>query len=42
MLPALPGLNVVSIGGPTPSRLLLPVLPGSDACAAIGAPPSCS
>ena len=42
MLPALPGLNVVSIGGATPSRLLLPVLPGSDACAAIGAAPGCS
>ena len=23
-------------GGATPSRLLLPVLPGSDACAALG------
>jgi predicted acyl esterase len=42
MLPALPGLNAVSLGGATPSRLLLPVLPGSDACSAIGAGPSCS
>ncbi len=38
MLP-LPGLNLVSIGGSTPSRLLLPVLPGSDSLAAIGAAP---
>jgi hypothetical protein len=29
MLPT-PGVNVVSVGGDTPSRLLLPVLPGSD------------
>ncbi len=27
MLPALPGLNIVSVGGSTKSRLLLPVLP---------------
>src|SRR3546814_14585735 len=32
-----PNLNLVSVGGDTPSRLLLPVLPGSDACAAFGA-----
>ena len=32
-----PDLNIVSIGGNTPSRLLLPMLPGSDLCAAIGA-----
>jgi uncharacterized protein len=30
------GVNAVSIGGATPSRLLLPVLPGSDALAAAG------
>lgn len=34
-LPA-PNLNLVSIGGDTPSRLQVPVLPGSDACRAIG------
>ncbi|AXQ30336.1 CocE/NonD family hydrolase [Solimonas sp. K1W22B-7] len=34
-LPA-PNLNFVSIGGDTPSRLQLPVLPGSDACRAMG------
>lgn len=34
MLPT-PGLNLVSIGGATPSRLLLPVLPDSDLAAAI-------
>ena len=33
-----PSLNLVSVGGDTPSRLMLPVLPGSDACAALGAP----
>ncbi|QHS10566.1 CocE/NonD family hydrolase [Sinimarinibacterium sp. NLF-5-8] len=34
----MPGvLNTLSLGGDTPSRLLLPVLPGSDLCAAIGA-----
>ena len=38
MLPA-PGLNLVSIGGATPSRLLLQVLPGSDAIAAMAAAP---
>lgn len=38
VLPA-PNLNLVSIGGDTPSRLLLPVLPGSDAHAAIAAGP---
>jgi predicted acyl esterase len=33
-----PGLiNSVSVGSETPSRLLLPVLPGHDLCAAIGA-----
>lgn len=33
-----PGLiNTLALGGDTPSRLLLPVLPGSDLCAAIGA-----
>jgi len=35
MLPS-PDLNLVSIGGNTPSRLLLPVLPGNDLCGAIG------
>ncbi|MGH7804416.1 MAG: CocE/NonD family hydrolase C-terminal non-catalytic domain-containing protein, partial [Candidatus Binatia bacterium] len=34
VLPA-PSVNLVSIGGNTPSRLLLPVLPGSDLHAAI-------
>jgi len=38
MLPA-PGVNLVSIGGATPSRLLLPVLPDSDLHAAMGAAP---
>ncbi len=33
-----PSLNFVSLGGDTPSRLQVPVLPGSDACAAIGQP----
>jgi predicted acyl esterase len=33
-----PNLNFVSIGGDTPSRLQVPVLPGSDVCAAIGQP----
>lgn len=37
MLPSPGVLNLLSVGGETPSRLLLPVLPGSDACAAIGA-----
>jgi predicted acyl esterase len=37
MLPAI-GLNLVSIGGGTASRLLLPVLPGSDIYKAMGAP----
>jgi uncharacterized protein len=36
MLPAI-GLNLVSIGGGTASRLLLPVLPGSDVYKAMGA-----
>jgi predicted acyl esterase len=36
MLPT-PGVNLVSIGGATPSRLLLPVLPDSDLHAAMGA-----
>ncbi|HWY24010.1 MAG TPA: CocE/NonD family hydrolase C-terminal non-catalytic domain-containing protein, partial [Nevskia sp.] len=36
MLPQV-GVNLVSIGGATPSRLLLPVLPGSDALAAMNA-----
>ncbi|MES2490887.1 MAG: CocE/NonD family hydrolase [Pseudomonadota bacterium] len=35
MLPA-PGVNLVSIGGATPSRLLLPVLPDSDVYDAMG------
>jgi predicted acyl esterase len=30
-----PDLNVVSVGGDTPSRLLLPILPGSDLATAI-------
>ncbi|HSW15262.1 MAG TPA: CocE/NonD family hydrolase, partial [Solimonas sp.] len=34
-LPA-PNLNIISIGGDTPSRLQVPVLPGSDACRAMG------
>jgi hypothetical protein len=33
------GLNFVSIGGATPSRLLLPVLPGGDVYAAAGLQP---
>ena len=33
-----PSLNLVSAGGVTPSRLQLPVLPGSDVCRAMGAP----
>ncbi len=36
MTPA-PGVNLVAVGGATPSRLLLPVLPGNDLCAALGA-----
>ncbi|MGH8461023.1 MAG: CocE/NonD family hydrolase [Stenotrophobium sp.] len=39
MLPSPGLLNLVSIGGATPSRLLLPVLPGSDALAAMGENP---
>jgi putative CocE/NonD family hydrolase len=35
MTPA-PGVNLVSIGGATPSRLLLPVLPDSDLYSAMG------
>lgn len=35
MLPA-PNVNLVAIGGDTPARLRLPVLPGDDLCAAIG------
>ena len=35
-LPALPALNSVRVGGDQPSRLLLPVLPGSDLQAALG------
>ncbi|HZR35353.1 MAG TPA: CocE/NonD family hydrolase [Nevskia sp.] len=31
----LPGVNLVSIGGATPSRLLLPVAPGGDLAAAL-------
>ncbi len=31
-----PGVNLVSVGGATPSRLLLPQLPGSDFCTALG------
>lgn len=38
MVPA-PNLNLVSVGGDTPSRLLLPVLPGSDAHGAVAVPP---
>jgi putative CocE/NonD family hydrolase len=38
MLPT-PGVNLVSVGGATPSRLLLPVLPGSDALTSIGGSP---
>lgn len=36
---SVPGVNFVSIGGATPSRLLLPVAPGSDLRAAIAATP---
>jgi predicted acyl esterase len=36
-----PNLNFVSIGGDTPSRLQLPVAPGSDLCAALGASDTC-
>lgn len=32
-----PSLNLASVGGETPSRLNLPVLPGQDLCAALGA-----
>lgn len=32
-----PGINLVSIGGDAPARLLLPLPPGNDLCAAIGA-----
>lgn len=38
MLPE-PGVNFVSIGGATPSRLLLPVLPGNDLYVAAGLQP---
>ena len=31
-----PNLNPVCIGGDTPSRLQLPVLPGCDTCSAAG------
>jgi len=37
MLPSIPGINLAYAGGAMPSRLLLPVLPGSDAIAAMGA-----
>lgn len=37
MLPEV-GVNLVSLGGATPSRLLLPVLPGSDIAAAMTQP----
>jgi putative CocE/NonD family hydrolase len=36
MMPSIPGINLAHAGGATPSRLLLPVLPGSDAIAAMG------
>jgi len=42
MAPPAPGVNTITIGGITQSRLLLPVLPGSDVCAAIGGGPGCS
>jgi predicted acyl esterase len=35
-LPGLPALNSVRVGGPNASRLLFPVLPGSDLTAALG------
>ena len=35
-LPSLPALNTVRTGGPDASRLLVPVLPGSDLRAALG------
>lgn len=40
MLPA-PSLNLVSVGGANASRLLLPVLPGSDLCAAMASESTC-
>lgn len=36
-LPSVPSLNSVSVGGPDGSRLLLPVLPGSDLVSALSA-----
>lgn len=33
-----PNLNLLSVGGDTPSRLQVPVLPGGDLCRAIGSP----
>jgi hypothetical protein len=40
MLPS-PGVNLVAIGGATPSRLLVPTMPGSNLCRAIGAASDC-
>lgn len=39
-MPSLPALNLVRVGGAQPSRLLLPVLPGSDLRAALPATPA--
>ncbi len=38
-LPGAPALNSVAVGGPNGSRLLFPVLPGSDLTAALGVKP---
>jgi hypothetical protein len=42
MLAPPPGIDFVSMGRATPTRLLLPVLPGSDACAAAALGDRCS
>ncbi|MGH2953434.1 MAG: CocE/NonD family hydrolase [Solirubrobacterales bacterium] len=38
-LPSVPAINSIVVGGPAGARLQLPVLPGSDLCAALGVPP---
>jgi predicted acyl esterase len=37
--PSVPALNSIVVGGGSGARLQLPVLPGSDLCAALGAAP---
>ncbi|MGH2951080.1 MAG: CocE/NonD family hydrolase, partial [Solirubrobacterales bacterium] len=37
-LPSIPAINSIVVGGAAGARLQLPVLPGSDLCAALGAP----